>query len=360
MGKSIAIIGAGNGGQAFAGYFALQGHQVRIYDVDPKTIETLQQLGGVQIDGHAAVTGFGKLALASTDMKEVVQGAEVIFVVLPSMYHASMAAKMAPYLEDGQYVVLNPMAPLGAVEFQNALAQNLCKAQIRIVATATLLFACRADRIGHVNVGGQKVSYTACTYPSKYNQEAAAYFQDLLPELVFCDDIIRISLDNLNAIAHPGPTILNTGRIESNIPYQYYLDFTPGQAKIAEALDRERMEIGAAYGAPIRTFVDEFKSMYTVKGDTIYEVLRSNDSYRGLMGQNTLDSRYLREDVPYSLVAFQSLAQLAGLATPTIDAVVTLARQLLPDLDEGRTLQNLGLAGTTKEEFLALCTGVDQ
>ena len=28
--SSIAIIGAGNGGQAFAGYLAIQGHEVRI------------------------------------------------------------------------------------------------------------------------------------------------------------------------------------------------------------------------------------------------------------------------------------------------------------------------------------------
>lgn len=175
--------------------------------------------------------------------------------------------------------------------------------------------------------------------------------------MTFCDDIIRISLDNLNAIVHPGPTILNTGRLESNIPYQYYKDFTPGQGKIAEALDRERMKIGEAFGLDIRDFVEEFKSMYEVEGDTIYDVLRNNDGYIGLMGQNTLNSRYLREDVPYSLVAFQTLAKIAGLEVPTIDAVVTIAKDLLSDLDEGRTSKNLKLENVTKEEFITMCRG---
>lgn len=357
MKKNIAIVGAGNGGQAFAGYFALQGHDVRIFDVSEKTIKAINDLGGIEIEGNSSVTGFGKVVLASTKMEEVIKGAELVFLVLPSIYHSKMGEQMAPYLEDGQYVVLNPMAPLGAVEYKNTLDEFGCRADIKIVCTATLLFACRADHVGHVNVGGQKVSYSACTYPSCYNEEAAEVFKSVLPELYFCDDIIRISLDNLNAIVHPGPTILNTGRMESNIPYQYYIDFTPGQGKIAEALDRERMKIGEAFGLNIRDFVDEFKSMYEVEGDTIYDVLRNNSGYKGLMGQNTLNSRYLREDVPYSLVAFQTLAKIAGIEIPTIDAVVTIARNLLKDLDEGRTTKNLGLENVTKEEFIQMCRG---
>jgi len=97
--------------------------------------------------------------------------------------------------------------------------------------------------------------------------------------------------------------------------------------------------------------------MYEVEGDTIYDVLRNNSGYKGLMGQNTLNSRYLREDVPYSLVAFQTLAKIAGIEIPTIDAVVTIARNLLKDLDEGRTTKNLGLENVTKEEFIQMCRG---
>lgn len=357
MKKNIAIIGAGNGGQAFAGYFSLQGQDVRIFDVSEETVKQINTLKGIVIEGNAKVTGFGSVLFAGTKIEEIIEGAELIFLVLPSIYHRQMAEQMAPFLKVGQYVILNPMAPLGAIEFENTLYRFGCIADIRIVCASTLLFACRSDRVGHVIISGQKIRFTACTYPAVYNEEVAAVFHDILPEMIFCDDIIRISLDNLNAIVHPGPTILNTGRLESNISYQYYLDFTPGQGKIAEALDKERMKIGQAFGLKLRNFVDEFKAMYQVEGTSIYEVLRNNPGYEGLLGQNTLDSRYLREDVPYSLVAFQTLAKIAQIKTPTVDAVVTVAGNLLDDLEDGRTLKNLGLEGVSKEAFLKLCRG---
>ena len=56
--------------------------------------------------------------MASTDIEKVMEGTEIILIVLPSLYHKDMAKKMSPYLKDGQYVVLNPNASLGTVEFR--------------------------------------------------------------------------------------------------------------------------------------------------------------------------------------------------------------------------------------------------
>ena len=42
MGKPMAIIGAGNGGQAFAGYLSLHGRTVKIFDVVQSTVDKLQ------------------------------------------------------------------------------------------------------------------------------------------------------------------------------------------------------------------------------------------------------------------------------------------------------------------------------
>ena len=63
MCEHIAIVGAGNGGQAFAGYLSLMGKSVRIFDVVPSTVEKLNEIGGVQIDGNSKYTGFGKCSV---------------------------------------------------------------------------------------------------------------------------------------------------------------------------------------------------------------------------------------------------------------------------------------------------------
>ena len=154
--KPIAIVGGGNGGQAFAGWLSLQGFKTRLFDVVPATCDTLNEKGGVDVMGNASFTGFGKIEFASTDMEKVIDGCELIMVILPSIYHKSIAQKMAPYLKDGQIVLLNPNASLGAVEFRKTLDDCGCKADITLAGSCTLLFACRLSSNGNVFVNGQK------------------------------------------------------------------------------------------------------------------------------------------------------------------------------------------------------------
>ena len=137
--KPIAIIGAGNGGQAFAAWLSLKGFKTRIFDVVPATVDALNAKGGVEICGNASLTGFGKIEFASTDMGKVMEGAELVMVVLPSIYHKSIATEMAKHLVDGQYVMLNPNASLGAVEFRKTLNDCGCKADITLAEPHALV-----------------------------------------------------------------------------------------------------------------------------------------------------------------------------------------------------------------------------
>ena len=51
MGSTIAIVGAGNLGQAMAAHLALEGHRVRIYNRTAARIDEIRERGGIQIDG---------------------------------------------------------------------------------------------------------------------------------------------------------------------------------------------------------------------------------------------------------------------------------------------------------------------
>ncbi len=356
MKETIAIVGAGNGGQAFAGYLSLAGEHVKIFDVVPSTVDKLNELGGIQMDGNSKYTGFGKIEKATGSMEEVLEGAKLIMIVLPSLYHADMARPKAPYLKDGQVIVLNPHASMGPVEFRKVLDDCGVTADITIACTSTLLFACRAVEIGHVVVAGQKQHLFMAAYPSSRNQIVADMFKDLIPEFDVVDDVIRASLENINAYVHPAPTILNTGRIESKTPFEYYLDFTPALGRYVDALDQERMALGAAYGLDkMRPLVDEYKAMYRCSGDDMYHIMISNEDLKGIKGQTALETRYLLEDVPCSLVSLQSLGKIAGVPTPCIDAMITVGRTLCPQMIEGRTVKNLGLEGVSKDEFIKMC-----
>ena len=356
MCEHIAIVGAGNGGQAFAGYLSLMGKSVRIFDVVPSTVEKLNEIGGVQIDGNSKYTGFGKIEFASTDMGKVLDGAQLILVILPSIYHESIAKLMAPHLKKGQIVILNPHASLGPVEFRNVLDNYGATKDIILGCTSTLLFACRAMPVGHVTVAGQKQHLTMSAYPSSNNQILKDIFNDFIPEFDVTGDVIKASLDNINAFVHPAPSILNTGRIESHTPFEYYIDCTPAQGRYIDALDKERLALAKAYGLDdIKPLVELYKEMYRTHGENMYEILSNNEDLRGIKGQSKLETRYIMEDVPCSLVALQPLGQLAGVPTPCIDAMITVGRTLCPEMIEGRTLKNLGLENVTKEEFIRMC-----
>ena len=68
----------------------------------------------------------------------------------------------------------------------------------------------------------------------------------------------------------------------------------------------------------------------------------------------SIDHRYIFEDVPMSLVPIASLGRALGAATPTIDMIIDLAN-LLHGVDyrsSGRTVEKLGLAGLSVKEIL--------
>ena len=345
MEKKWAIVGAGNGGHAFAAWLSMQGVNGSIYDFDQKTVDRLNEPGGVTVEGNGHIgdkpfEGFAKIDFASTDIGKVIEGREVIFMILPSIYHKATAEKMAPYLADGQTVILNPIAPLGPIEFEKAIRDKGCKADITIAAACTLLFATRLVEVGHSFINGQKIDVAIAAYPASKNAKVEALTKPYFPQFRYVQDILQVGFDNLNFEYHPGPTLLYTAMIEKGLHFEYYIDYVPSQIKLVEAIDQERMELCRIYGYEGAHDTEQcFRDMYGYEGD-LYTMITNADCYKGIKGPKSFKGlRYLEEDVPFALRAIQTLAKIAKVETPAIDAVVGLAYVLHGDhLKEGRTM----------------------
>ena len=91
MKKTWAIIGGGNGGQSIAGHLASMGEKVRLFDVVPATVDAINAKGGIQI--HHALEAFGELEFASTDMGKVMDGADVVMMILKTEWWYSFILK---------------------------------------------------------------------------------------------------------------------------------------------------------------------------------------------------------------------------------------------------------------------------
>lgn len=255
-----SIIGAGNGGQAMAGHLAINGFSVKLFDVFESTIDAIKQKGGIQVEG--AVQGFGKLELATADISEAIKGANIIVIVLPSLYHSEIAEKCAPYLEDGQIVVLHPGATCGAFDFKNTLDKLHCNKKITVAETQTLLYACRVSEPGHAFIYGIKNVVMVAALPAIENNTVVEALNTAFPQFKSAKNVLQTSLENLNAMMHPAPTILNTGRIDSQEDFLYYLDgITPAIGKYVEEMDKERIELGRLLGLEITPMTDWYKNV---------------------------------------------------------------------------------------------------
>lgn len=354
--KTWAIIGGGNGGQTMAGHLGILGEKVRIYKRSQQGVDKINKTRKIIL--HHAIEGVGRIEFATSNIAEAMEGADIIMLILPSTSHEQVAKMMIPHLEDGQVLLIHPEESCGAIQFRHIMKQMGCTKNIVVGATSSLLYATRLIEDGECYVNGFKPSVPMAALPATDNKKLQDAICDVLPFFYLYNNVLEISIDNLNALMHSGPILLNTSRIEARpfIPYQYYIEgITPSVAKFIEAMDEERIAVAKALGINQRCLRDEYVDMYHYgnKDMSLYEVVSTNPGYMGLMIDDTIHTRYVIEDIPYSLVPLCALGELTGVPTPCMSAVCTIGKAILGDeLDEGRTLKNLGLENTSVDQFL--------
>lgn len=363
MGQSQtwAIIGGGNGGQSVAGHLAQMGYAVRLYDIFEKTVDAINDQGGIKLSGM--VQGFGKLQFATMDMGKALQGTDIIMVIAPATAHRAIARDCAPHLADDQTIILHPGATCGALEFHETLRQEGCTARnIAIAETNSLIYACRSHQPGEVEILGIKDDLVVATLPAN-NTTALAALQEAYPQIKGGKNVMETSLGNANAVVHPAPSILNLSMIESRHEWLYYVEgITPTIGAFVEDLDRERLALAASFGIELVPILEWYKIAYRVDAASLSEACAANPAYQKITGQKEFRTRYITEDIPFSLVPMIELGKLQGVATERMELVARLGQYLVRDdtfISSGRTLKNLGLDDMTPERFATFIeTGV--
>ncbi len=150
MGKSstrYTVIGAGNGGKAMAAHLAIMGFEVTLYNRTPDNIAAIKARGGITLESQnpSGPSGFGALAHVTSNSQEAVERGDVLMVVTPANGHIDIARSAAPYLQEGQIVVLNPGRTLGAIEFRRVLDEEECPNGIIVAEAQTFIYASRSE-----------------------------------------------------------------------------------------------------------------------------------------------------------------------------------------------------------------------
>jgi opine dehydrogenase len=293
------------------------------------------------------VSAFAPVALATTDMQLALACARLILVTVPASAHAEVARACAPYLRDGQTILLLPGRTGGALEFRRVLHTSGCRARILLGETNTFPFAARCIAPGAAAILGAKSELFAAALPATRTTELVNICRQALPMIIGTHSVLHTSLNNVGAILHPAIMLMNAGRIASAEAFHFYADgVTPAVAETLAAADAERLEVARAYGVRVPGLVEWIAANYGHHARTIQDAIGRNPAYANIKAPTTLEHRYLHEDVPTGLIPLAELGEAVGVAVPTMRDLTERCRELLGGASwwcRPRTLAALGL-----------------
>jgi opine dehydrogenase len=362
----VAVIGGGNGGHAVAANLSLAGFKVNFFEL-PQFADSLEKVlrtKEIQIQG-VSIDGVAKLNLATTDIQQAIKDVEVIFVITPAFGHKAMAEISAPFVQDGQIIILMPGSG-GSLEFINIFKQKKVKREITFAESCTLPYGARLKGPGHVSVLINAVILPTGIFPSKKTADVISKLKQFYPMIIPAKDVLEAAINNPNPIVHPVATLLSATRIEHSKGefYLYAEGMTPAVARAYESLNQERLSICKTLGYKLYHWDNlEFKDYnlgeteeecrYRILNTSMDAAFGKDGIYAGIKmkGPEHLKDRYVIEDVPYGMVLLSTLGDLLGVPTPTHDAVIQLA-SVINRTDywkTGRGMKQLGLSTLDKK-----------
>jgi opine dehydrogenase len=354
MKRTVAVLGAGNGGQAMAGELALAGHDVRLYEHPSfqASIRPLRETPEIELTG-SIVSGRARLSQVTTDIGAAVAGAEILLLPVPAFAHDTYARMLGPVLEEGQILVLFP-GTFGTLLLAHRLRAEGAR-DVILCETHTLPYDCRLEAPGRVNVLWKNSPMLLGVFPSRRTDEALARLGDDLYPFRPLADVLEAGLCSVNPVLHLPACIMSTSRIERSRGefWLYEEGFTPTVCRVTEAVDAERIAIAAAYGYRVPSLVEELAEDKPPR-DLFYEVNGAHDLVV-IKGPGSVRSRYFTEDIPFGLVPWIELADAVGVRVPLLRALLALGSVIIEEdgAATGRTLRTLGIDGMDRDRLRA-------
>ena len=354
----VAVLGGGHGGLATAAHLTLKGFPVTLFSFFEAELQPVREQNGVQLIGD--VQGFARIDRVTTSIDVAVGDADIILVVYPALAQKSAATIFAGSLRDGQLILLTPGRTGGALEIARTLKRLAVDARVYIAESQTFMYAAEKRGPAKIHVAREKRTMRVSALPASDNDLVVGKLRRLYPQIEPARNVFETSLNNIGAVVHPAPMLLNLPAIERAASGEHVRHYRELITKsicdlVLEPLDAEKVSIAKAMGLEAWTAQDWYRESYGVVGGSLFEVLQKNPYYAEFAAPtHFLGYHHILDEVPNSLVPIACLGEVAGVPTPTIRSIVDLASAVcgFDFWEEGRTLTSLGIDGLTLEEML--------
>ncbi|MDQ2151431.1 NAD/NADP octopine/nopaline dehydrogenase family protein [Alcaligenaceae bacterium C4P045] len=324
----VAILGAGPIGCATAAFLSQQGIKAGMWSPTARRLQPHEHPDRAQFECVGAVNG--------TVVVDRIVGLDAlvdythIFVCLPGSLYQRVLEDAAQYWRTGQTVIVSGALSLVPLWIQNEARSR--GAAITAVGWGTTLTTAHflADGRLHLNAMRQRIDMaclavsadaTGATSTDAY-ADCQAFFGN---RFVLVDSLLASTLANINPIAHAAEVIPNLTRMDRGEPWQLFAHFTGVVARMADALDRERLALARRLGFELPTLAQHYHRSYHVPQGPLNEMAQAIENLgAGPLGPDRLEHRYVLEDVPFGLVFQERLAQMCGVDSPMLSSCITL------------------------------------
>jgi len=290
---------------------------------------------------------------ATTELAAAVDGADTIIVATGGNAQETVARSVAPLLRDGQIILLIQGNTGGSLVVRRALDAAGCRATVDVAEMDNYPFSNWRLSPTRIRPIVNKRWLQIATFPGRRITAVFPRLAPLFPHAVAAPSVVCTGFTNANAMLHVANCVGNAGKIDRGESYRFYAEgVTPSVARLYQAINAERVAVAAALGASVPTLEDWFDRVYGVRGADLTETCRllttnSDGPYQATGTPTSFDHKYITEDVPVGLMPMSALGAAAGVATPAIDALITLVGAMTGKDFSGdaRTLDRMGLGG---------------
>lgn len=285
----------------------------------------------------------------SKNAADVVPSADVIIAALPSFAIKHVLTGLKPHLKEGAVIICMPGQ--GGCEFvaKEVLGSDLGK--VTFAGIIPMPLNCRIIEWGKsVDLAALKASYDLAALPAANSQKAASVLSRLLDKPVRAlQSFLGIALNGGNANNHP-PRLMATwynhqdGQTYDENPL-FYDTWDEEAERWCGMISDERLKVfdticekfPGKFGIPgqipdVRSYMARINKGQIADDSSIKSVFATNNGLKGFhypmkkndAGKWEIDftNRYFMEDIPEGLCVYKGYAELAGVPTPGIDAIL--------------------------------------
>jgi opine dehydrogenase len=348
---------------AMAADLSLMGCCVNLYE-DPEfsaNLEPIRENGGIFLTGQSfsGKTGLAALNVITDDGKEALDGSDLIFINVPATVIEPFLRKLFPFFTEGQVVVVTT-GYWAALRHRELLQGS--GAFGKYVFAEMSIMPYLSGKMGpvEVEVGNYKRELRISAWPTAGNDVALSIVRKVYPQTKLCRNVVELNFWPGNPGVHPQITIPNAAFFfERARVFHFYGEVSMCASRLTDAHDVERMRVAAAYDCETIAWPEYCKRVYPYKGDNLYELHGSvQDPHLQKWNQIEEIERLLVEDICYSFIPMEELAQVVGLAVPVTTAMVEILATFTgyDFRANGVKLKDLGLEGLSRDQIIDFAT----